>query len=142
LGTNTDIQAGVSYYVRSVSGNYLTISKTPGGDAMTITSGTTLANAAVTTYYPWWYQLTGLVPWTPKLQTVVEPGVFYCWGGGKIVTPRRSGFVGTDFGTPSLDDGVWWFVNDNYRLNVGSQKTNASNALEWPNVGSNIIVTG
>jgi hypothetical protein len=138
LGTNTSIEAGVSYYVRSVSGNFITISRVPGGDTVTITTGN-LNNAAITTYYQWWYQLNGLVPWTSKLQSI-EPGVFYCWGGGKIISPRRSGFVGNL--TPSLDDGVWWFVNDNYRLNVGSQKTNASNALEWPNVGSNIIITG
>jgi hypothetical protein len=138
LGTNTNIEAGVSYYVRSVNGNYLTLSRTLGGDTVTIAGGN-LSNAALTTYYPWWYQLTGLVPWTSKLPTV-EPGVFYCWGGGKIITPRRAGYVGTT--TPSLDDGVWWFINDNYRLNIGSQKTNASNALEWPNVGSNIIITG
>jgi len=141
-GTSSLINEGVTYYVRSVSGNYITISLTPGGDTIPVSNPGTFTgfNAKVTTLYPWWYQLVGLVPWTSSLQST-DPGVFYCWGGGKIITPRRTGFTGVRT-TPSLDDGSWWFINDNYRLNVGSQKTNASGALEWPNVGSNIIVTG
>jgi hypothetical protein len=141
VGTSM-IEEGVTYYVRSVNGNYITISATLGGDIIPVSTAGTFSgfSAKVTTLYPWWYQLIGIVPWTPRL-TAIDPGVFYCWGGGKIITPRRTGFTGVST-NPSLDDGLWWFINDNYRLNVGSQKTNASGSLEWPNVGSNIIVTG
>ncbi len=127
------------YYVVGVSGNSIAISRTAGGQPI-IPNASWIGKGGTITANRFWAPLTGLIPWFRGRST--EPGAFYCFGMGKIVCSRRRGYV--DNASPSLDSSgsSWWFVNDNYKLNPANQRTNASNVLEWPAVGSSIVVTG
>ena len=128
-----------TYYVIFSVGNIFQLSTSLGGEPVN-TSTTSTSIGGKVTAERFWEPLVGLVPWHKGRTT--DPGAFYCWGMGKIVCSRRRGYV--DNSAPSLDSGgsSWWFVNDNYKLNPANQRTNASNLLEWPAVGSSIVVTG